>query len=259
MTKSAPALLPQSYARTAGILYLVIAVLGAFSIAYIPSVIIAAGDPASTAANLMAHRTLFGLGAFADVVVMLTEIVLAVMLFVIFKPVSLTLSLIAMVSRLAMVLVMAVNLLIHITPVVLLSGADYLSAFSPEQLQAAAMVFFEGHQLGVYVWDMFFGFTLFVTGYLIIQSGWFPRLLGGAMMVGSFGYFLEGLTHVTFLENGTLELVIGGLLVVISLSELAFALWLLIKGLNSGAQGKTLAAPMFGSRQDSTLAGGALR
>jgi hypothetical protein len=236
------AVVPQSYARTAGILYLIIAAFGAFSIAYVPSVIVAAGDPATTAANLIAHRTLFGMGALADVVVMLTEIVLAVMLFVIFRPVSPTLSLIAMVSRLAMVLVMAVNLLIHVTPVVVLSGAGYLSAFSPDQLQAAAMILFEVHQLGIYVWDMFFGFHLLVLGVLIIRSGHFPKLLGGAVLVGSAGYFLEGLVKVTFIENGTVGTAIIVLLVVASISELVFAFWLLIKGFTPAAWNRTLAA-----------------
>jgi hypothetical protein len=79
------------YARIAGALYLVIAVFGAFAIGYVPSIIVAAGNPATTASNLMANQGLFGLGVFADVVVMLTEIVLSVMLFVLFKPTSPTL------------------------------------------------------------------------------------------------------------------------------------------------------------------------
>ncbi|MDB4956512.1 MAG: hypothetical protein JWO36_4081 [Myxococcales bacterium] len=74
-----------------------------FAIAYVPSVIVIEADATATAANLMANRTLFGIGVFADVLVMLTEIVLSVMLFIIFMPVSRTLSLIALGSRLAIV------------------------------------------------------------------------------------------------------------------------------------------------------------
>ena len=163
---------------------------------------------------------------------LLTEIALSVLLFVLFRPVSPTLSMIAMVSRLTMVVVMAVNLLIHIMPLVLLTGSDYLNAFAPEQLQATALVLMEAHGYGIYVWDMFFGFHLVVLGYLIMNSGYFPRLLGVVMMIGSFGYFLQGLLKVTFVDSAALAMVVVGLLVVATLSELAFAFWLLIKGLN---------------------------
>jgi hypothetical protein len=99
----------KTYARIAGSLYLVIAVFGGFSVGYVPSIIVSPGDAALTATNLMANQGLFAMGVFADVVVMLSEIGLSVMLFVLFRPTSATLSMIAMVSRLTMVVVMAVN------------------------------------------------------------------------------------------------------------------------------------------------------
>ena len=231
-----------AYARTAGILYLIIAVCSAFAIAYVPSVIVVDGDAAATAANLMAHRALFGIGAFADVIVMVTEIALSVMLFVMFRPVSRTLSLIALVSRLTIVVVMAVNLLIHILPIVLLSGTGYLHAFTPAQLQATALALFKAHQYGIYVWDMFFGFHLAVLGYLVVRSGQFPRLLGVAMLIGSLGYFFEGLIKVTFVDNAAAAMIVAGLLVVATIAELTFALWLLIKGAKI-ADGKLMASP----------------
>jgi hypothetical protein len=204
----------------------------------VPSVIIAAGDAATTVANLEANRGLFGLGVSADVVVMLAEVVLTVMLFRLFRPVSPTLSMIAMVSRLMMVAVMAINLLIHIMPMVLLSGD-----LPREQLEATVMLFMEAHRYGVYVWDMFFGFHLAALGYLILKSTYFPRLLGVAIMIGSAGYFLEGLVRVTFVENAALGMLVVGLLVVASIAELAFAFWLLIRGLNVTAWNAAIERP----------------
>jgi hypothetical protein len=220
----------QRLARVAGVLYLLIAVVGAFSIAYVPSVIVVPGDAATTAANLMANRGLFAAGTVADVVVMLSEVALSVMLFVLLRAVSPTLSLIAMVSRLMMVAVMAINLLVNVMPLVLLSEAHLVSGLAPEQLQAAALVMFRAHQYGIYVWDIFFGFHLAVLGYLIFRSGYFPRFLGVVLMAGSPGYFLEGLRNVTFIDAGPFGLLVVGLLVVASIGELAFALWLLLRG-----------------------------
>lgn len=224
---------PKSYARIAGLLYLVIAVFGAFAIGYVPSVIIEAGDAATTAKNLLNNMGLFQMGIFGDVVVLLTEVVLTTILYVMFKPVSNTLSLIAAWSRMAMVLVMAVNLLINIIPVVLLSGAEYLGAFEPAELQAAAMMFFEAHMLGIYVWQLFFGMHLVVLGYMIIKSDLFPRILGWMMLIGSFGYSIQGLVKVMNVDNAVLSYVIIGLLTLVTIGELAFAFWLLIKGIKT--------------------------
>ena len=225
-------MITQSYARTAGLLYLIIAAFGAFSIGYVPSIIIEAGDAATTATNLRTHTTLFNLGIFGDVVVLLVEVTLTVMLYIMFKPVSPTLSLIAAWSRLAMILVMAINLLINIMPVVLLSGSTYLSAFEPAQLQAAALVSFEAHSYGVYIWQLFFGPHLLALGYMILKSDLFPKLFGWMMLIGSFGYTVQALVKIMHIESSILSLAIIGLLTIVTIGELAFALWLLIKGIN---------------------------
>ncbi len=226
----------QSYARTAGLLYLIIAVFGAFAIGYVPSVIIVAGDAATTANNLLSNKTLFNMGIFGDIVILLVEVILTAMLYVMFKPVSLTLSLIAAWSRLAMVLVMAINLMLYIMPVVLLGGADYLSAFETPQLQAAALVFFDAHALGIYVWQLFFTVHLVALGVLIIKSDLLPRILGWLIIVGSFGYFFQAMAKLLHIQNDAITAIYIGLLVIVTVGELSIAFWLLIKGIKSSAE-----------------------
>lgn len=230
-----------SYARVAGTLYLIIAVFGVFAIAYVPSVIVAPGDAARTVANLMANKGLFGLGVLADIIVMLAEVVLTVMLFRLFRPVSPTLSMIAMVSRLMMVAVMAINLLIHVMPMVLLK--DRPGGLSTEHLEASVMVFMQAHRYGIYVWDVFFGFHLAALGYLVLKSTYFPRLVGLALIVGSAGYLLEGVMRVSFIDSAPLAMLVVGLLVVAAVAELVFAFWLLIRGPDPQAWNHVTAPP----------------
>jgi len=220
----------KTYARVAGMLYLIIAVFGAFAIGYVPSVIIANGDAALTSQNLAANLGLFKLGIVGDTVVLLAEVALTAMLYVMFKPVSATLSLIAAWARLAMVVVMAVNLLINIMPVVLLMAATTPDGVAAENLQTVAMFFFEAHALGVFVWQLFFGLHLLALGYMIIMSDLFPKLLGWMLLLGSFGYSVQGLAELTHTQNPLLTIAIIGLLVLVTLGELGFAFWLLIKG-----------------------------
>lgn len=223
---------PATYARLAGMLYLAIAVIAAFSIGYVPSTLIVAGDAATTTANLMAQPGLFAMGLAGDVAIMLIEIALSVMLYMLLKPVSPTLALIAMIARLAEVMVMATNVLIHVMPMLLLSR---LEGAPDAALQDLVMLFMDAHAYGIFIWDIFFGFSLAVLGVLVIRSGYLPALLGGAMLVGSLGYMLEGLSKVTFVENDLLGMAIIGLLVIATIGELAFAFWLLIKGPNTAS------------------------
>lgn len=72
-----------SAARTAGALYLAIAVCGGFSIGYVPMQIVA-GDPAASAANLLARPGLFKLGVLADSAVILFELVITALLYQMF-------------------------------------------------------------------------------------------------------------------------------------------------------------------------------
>lgn len=232
MSKTLNQISPMAYAKFAGLLYLVIAISGGFSIGYVPSVVMAAGDAAATASNLMENQGLFRLGIAADIVVFLLEIVLTVILYKLLKPVNQTLSLIAAFARMSMAVVMGLNLLNYFIPLHLLSGSEYLNAFEPTQLQALAMVFLEAHQSAIHIWGLFFGLHLVVLGYLVIKSGYFPKLLGLLMLVGSFGYTLESLAAFSFPGIEAVSMLVTILLVIVVVGELGFTFWLLIKGID---------------------------
>ena len=198
-----------------------------------PSVIISPGDAAETARNIAEHQWLFRLAIVADIAVFLMEIILTVMLYRMFKPVNPSLSMIAAFSRMAMSIVMGLNLLNYLIPVILLSGSDYLSVFQPNQLQSLAMIFLDAHQYGVHIWGLFFGLHLIALGYLIFKPGYFPRVLGIMMMVGSFGYSGESLAAFAIPNNEIISMIITILLVLAVIGELSFTFWLLIKGINT--------------------------
>ena len=199
-------------ARIAGALYLTIAVCGGFSIGYVPSQIIVAGDATTTAAS----------------VVILLEIAITVILYQMFRTTSPRLALIAMVSRLGMIVVMGINLLIWVMPYVLLTGSMGLS---PTDGQAFAQIFFEAHALGILVWQLFFGAHLLALGWIILRSRLVPHLLGCGLFIGAFGYLIQGLVELTFTDVAALDVTIIGLLTIVTLSELGFGFWLLIRGL----------------------------
>lgn len=224
---------PKRTANIAGLLYLVIALFGGFSMGYLPSLIFVPGDAATTAQNVLTNLPMFQFGLFADIIVLLSEVALTAILYILFKPVSQTLTMVAAMARLSMVMVMAINIIFKLLLLLVLSGSTYLAAFDTAQLQALAMLLVEAHQYGVYVWGLFFGLHMVILGYLIAKSTYFPKILGILMFVGGFGYAAESLKTFFLPDFQLFSLLVAGLLVIVVLGELSFTLWLLIKGLDT--------------------------
>jgi hypothetical protein len=107
-----------------------------------------------------------------------------------------------------------------------LSGADYLSAFGPDQLRALALLFLNAHQSMVLVWGLFFALHLFVLGVLVYKSGYIPRILGIALIVASLCYLVQDFGTILLPQYKAAFDVVG----YVSGIELLFPLWLLIKG-----------------------------
>lgn len=214
-------------ARLTGILYLTIAICGGFSIGYVPMQIVAV-DPATTAANTLEQFGLFRLGVLADSAVILLEIAITAVLYKMFRETSPRLSLVAMLSRLGMIVVMGINLLIWLVPYILLSRNTGLSLTDS---QALAFVFFETHNLGIFIWQLFFGAHLLALGAILLKTNLLPRLLGWGLLVGAFGYLFQGLIELTFTNIQMLDYAVIGLLVIVTISELGFGIWMLVTGL----------------------------
>src|SRR5215212_7002940 len=78
----------KNIARIAGLLYLILAALSAFGLVYVPSVLIAPEDAATTISNIRANEWLFRLGIVSNVVTFTLNIFVAVFLYKLLKPVS---------------------------------------------------------------------------------------------------------------------------------------------------------------------------
>ena len=217
------------YARLTGILYLSIAVFGAFAIAYVPSEIIVAGDPAATLDNITARSALYRSGIAADVLVMGLEVMVLSLLYFMFKPVSPALSFAAATARFAMVGVMAAMLFFHAGADAIAQG-EALSQFTPAQRAEIVDLLLQMHKAGVWIWQVFFTLHLALLGWLVLRSNRFPRLLGLGLMIGSAGYLLDSIFSFAFPEAAALGAIRVGFLVIVSLSEIGFALWLTIAG-----------------------------
>lgn len=216
-------------ARFVGGLTLLMAVIAIISMIFLPTNLIVPGDATTTANNIVASEDAFRMSIAGNAVILLIEIVLTVMLYVLLKPVSKTLSMIAAFSRLAMTTIQGVNLLNQFFVLLLLGGAGYLTVFEPAQLHALMLLFLNAHEYVILIWGLFFALHLFVLGYLVYKSGYFPKTLGILLVISSFCYLIQSFGNILFPQYKEIFTTIG----FISIIEIAFPLWLVIKGVKA--------------------------
>jgi hypothetical protein len=221
---------PFIYARSAGVLYLIIIVFGIFSEGFIRSSLLVTGDAAATASNILASQGLFRLGFVADIFMLLSDVAIAVIFYVLLKPVSKTLALMAAAFRLTQAAILSFNLLNYYAALLLLTGTGYTTAFQQNQLNELAMLFLDMHSHGYDLALLFFSLSNFILGYLVIRSALFPAILGYGLIAAAMVYLTGSFSH--FLIPDYMS-IIEPLYIVPLITELSFCLWLLVKGIRS--------------------------
>jgi hypothetical protein len=218
---------PRLLARTAGLLYLVIIALGLTGELVVRSSIVSPGDATATAAQIAASGGLFRVGFLADSVMFLCDVALAVLLYVLLRPVNKTISLMAMCFRLIQTAVIAANLLHYHAAVIALSGSEYASAFGAEQLNALASFFLDLHSHGYDLGLLPFGLSCLLLGYLVYRSRYLPRFVGVLLVAAGFTYLTGSYTRFLFPAHVR---AVAPIYLVAIVAELSMCLWLLTKG-----------------------------
>jgi hypothetical protein len=214
-------------ARLAGLLYVVMSLLMVFGYMVLPARFIVPGDAAATAAKITGGPLLYRIGILTDLAAQLLFIVVVLTLYQLFKEVGRTYARVMVALVCVGVAVEIVNLVTHLAPLIFLSGADYLSAFTRQQLDALSMGFLRlGNglgQLALAIW----GLWLFPFGMLTIKSGFFPRILGYLLIVAGSAYVATCVTAVVF--PAQLEAV-SRVVMPLYVGELPIVLWLVVMG-----------------------------
>lgn len=221
---------PQLLARAAGLLYLIIIVLGLVGEMVVRSSIVAPGDAAATAANITAAAGLFRFGFLADSLMFLCDVALAVLLYVLLRPVSKTIALMAMCFRLVQTAVIAANLLNYHAAIIALGDSGYAYALGTEQLNSLASFFLNLHSHGYDLGLLPFGLSCLLLGYLVYRSTYLPRFIGVLLVAAGFTYLIGSYTRFLF---PTHVQAVAPIYVVAIVAEAALCLWLLVKGVRS--------------------------
>jgi hypothetical protein len=215
-------------ARVAGVLYLIIIAFGIFAEVVVRSSLIVDGDAQATAANIRDSEWLFRMGFAADLVVFLSDVAIAIVLFFLFRPVSRVVSALAAAFRLTQTAIIGLNLMSMFGALLILREADYLRVFGQEGSEALALLLLDLHKYGYTLGLTFFALSTLAIAYLALRSRVVPRALVALLGLAGLGYL--GDSFAFFLVPGYDGSISPVLLAPALVGELWFALWLLLRG-----------------------------
>jgi Domain of unknown function (DUF4386) len=228
-------------AKVAGFAYLLSLATEVVSEFRIKPHLIVAGNPAETAQNILAHEQLFRLGIACDLIYAIGTVALLSALYVILKPVSRNLALLAAFSRLVYAMTWVVIALSSFTALRLLSSPDYLRALGAEQLQALVKLHLSASD-PYYVGLLFYGLASTVCAFLWFKSRYIPRGLAAWGVIASAWC---AFCTVVFIISPDFSKIVNlwWFDTPMGIFEIATSFWLLFKGLRLyGSAGPDLRA-----------------
>src|SRR5438094_9285126 len=120
---------PQPYASIGGALYLTIIVIGLYGEAFVRDTLIVSGDAAATAANIMSHESLSRFHIAAELFLLICAVALLLILFVLLRPVSKDLALLAVFFTLVSIGIEAPTTMYLLAAFFPLRNAGYRESF----------------------------------------------------------------------------------------------------------------------------------
>ena len=214
---------PARWARVAGASLLLIILCSLAS-----NDLIVGGDAAATAKNIGEHEFRFRIGLVGELLMINADIVLAVALYMLLKPVGAGLALLGAFWRVGNVLVQAMGVVIALVALDLLGDKRYLAAFHVDQLQNTARQLFDMHSTAMLVGLVLFALGAGTHAWLLWISRYIPRWLSGAYLAVAAVILVCSCGIILF---PALDAVIDPWFILPDAAvELVVALWLLIKG-----------------------------
>ncbi|MBV8374972.1 MAG: DUF4386 domain-containing protein [Candidatus Eremiobacteraeota bacterium] len=215
-------------ARVAGVFYLATSLAGLYYV-FAGNGFIVSGDAAATAKNILTSESLYRLDITANIVAAAAYVVVTLLLYELLKPVSRSISLLAAFFSIIGITSAPLVFVCDSAPLVLLHASQGASASHAAMLQTLAFASLRLSGLGATAGLVFFGLYCALIGYLLFNSGFFPRALGVLMSIAGICYLVN--SFATLLAPALahrLWFVPFGALI----GEVALTLWLLVVGIN---------------------------
>lgn len=214
-----------------GVTMIMIVLCAGFGYGFVHSSLVIKGDAATTVSQLQQNMPLFRAEIFSWFLILVFDIIIAWALTIFMKQIDDHLSLLSGWFRLiyAVILGIAISNLVMVS--LLLNGNDYVAFLPIEQLSAQVMLYLSAFNA---IWSLgliVFGLHLLIIAYLILKSDFIPKFLGILLFIAALSYVLIHSMHLFLPQYETTTLLIEMVLSLpMTVGELGFGIWLLIKG-----------------------------
>lgn len=219
----------------AGALYLIVVLTGIFTLAYVPSRIPLAGDPAIALDAVRTHELIFRAGVAAFLVMQVSFLLLPLALYPHLRPTGHAAAIVMVALVAVSVPVALVSLVARLDLLALATDARAAAALAPQQLQAEVLLAANRYYNGLTITHLFWGGWLLPLGYLVLRSGLIPRALGVFLILGGLGYIVD--VFGGLLVPGYADTVLPRIVTrPAALGEIGTCLWLLVVGIRTTPQ-----------------------
>jgi hypothetical protein len=222
---------PQRYVKLAGWMYLAIIVLGLFGEAFVRGSLVVPGDAAATAQAIAAGDSLWRAGIAGDLLMHILDLPVTIVLYLLLRPVSRSLALLATAFCLMQTAVLIANKMTLVLPLVVQDSAALAAVFTPAQVDALAFTAIQAHGYGFGLGLIFFGVGCLVRGYLVARCGLLPPVLGWLLVAAGVSYLVN--SFALLLAPAVAQTLFPAVLLPAFVGELAFAAWLAFKGIDA--------------------------
>jgi hypothetical protein len=212
-----------------GVVFLAALVLAGFGEVYAPYQLVVPGNATATAQNVIASDLLLRVGFVGYLGEAFTDVLLTFLLYVLLRPVHANLALLAVFFRLMATATFAFAELFYFAPTLILGGDAYLKTFSPEQLNALALLSLNVHEAAFQLFNFFHGIGSIILGYLMFRSAYLPRVIGILWVVGGVGFVIENIAWAVAPAYASPVFDVPQPLAMLSLG-----IWLLVRGVDVG-------------------------
>ena len=211
-------------ARTAGLLYLLYIITSVIANLFGKFVFV---EAPVTIDHILTHATQFRIGFVINLFSVVLFLLAAWALYVLLKPVNKDLALLFLLFNTAGFADWLFSSLCLFGSLVILNGPEAIKAFQPDQLQTLAVFFFGLYKTGVVIAQVPYGVWLFPLGYLVLKSGFLPKILGTLLIADGICQFVYVCQRMILPD---LAAIAYPCLVISFIAEVSLALWLLIMG-----------------------------
>ncbi len=221
-------------ARITGLFYLLIIVAGLVSGLLVRGSLIDPMNSEATLNSITSNESLFRLGFIADLIMVISDVVVSILFFFLLKNVNRGLAIFATVFRLIQSAILGVNLINLFKPILMIQYSDQMTSAQLSELGNDILVQIELFEYGYLISGVFFAINCLIMGLLLIKSIDFPRFIGVMIFIAGIGYLFNCMAN--FMAPSLIEISSIVMLFTAVIAELTFCIYLLTQGIKTQKQ-----------------------